>query len=58
MYCYHVIITSCYKVSDSWLKIVNIVFVQAFDWLSRNMMYYLCIGKCGCVGQINTMLVG
>ena len=21
-------------------------------------MYYLCIGKCGCVGQINTMLVG
>ena len=26
---------------------VNFVIVQVFDWLSRNLMYYLCMDECG-----------
>ena len=26
---------------------VNFVNVQVFDWLSRNLMNYLCIDECG-----------
>ena len=52
VYFYHVIITFCYKVSDSRKeKIVKLVSVQVFDWLSRYLMYYLCIDEYGCVGQ-------
>ena len=35
VYCYHVIIIFCYRVKDSRKKkIVKLVIVQAFDWLS------------------------
>ena len=49
VYCYNVIINFCYKVSDSRMKIVKLVIVQAFDSLSRHLMYHLCMDKCGCV---------
>ena len=31
---------------------------SSIDWLSRNLMYYLRIDKCGYMGQFNAMLVG
>ena len=39
VYCYHVIIIFCYKVKDSRKKkkIVKLVIVQAFDWLSKHL---------------------
>ena len=36
IYCYHVIITFCYKVSKIQEKNVKLVIVQVFDWLSRH----------------------
>ena len=40
VYCYHVIITFCYKVSKTKKKkIVKLMIVQAFDWLSRHKIY-------------------
>ena len=37
VYCYHVMITFCYKVSKiQEIKNVKLVIVQAFDWLSRH----------------------
>ena len=37
VYCYHVIIIFCYKVSKiQEKKIVKLVIVQKLDWLSRH----------------------
>ena len=38
VYCYHVIITFCYKVSkiQEKKKIIKLVIVQALDWLTRH----------------------
>ena len=36
VYCYYVIITFCYKVSDFKKKYIILMTVQAFDWLSRH----------------------
>ena len=37
VYCYHVIITFCYKVSKiQEKKNIKLVIVQAFDWLSKH----------------------
>ena len=36
VYCYHVIIKFCYKVSKIQEKNVKLVIVQVFDWLSRH----------------------
>ena len=38
-YCYHFVITFCYKVSDK--KIVKLVIFLVFDWLIRHVVYYL-----------------
>jgi len=27
------------------------LIVQAFDWSSRHLVYYLCMDKCACVDQ-------
>ena len=51
VYFYHAIIIFCYKVKDSRKKIVKLVIVQVFDWLSRNLMYYLYMDECDYVGQ-------
>ena len=51
VYFHHVIIIFCYKVKDSRKKIVKLVIVQAFDWLRRYLVYYLCMDECGYVGQ-------
>ena len=52
VYFYHVIIIFCYyEVKDSRKIIVKLVIVQAFDWLSRHLVYYLCMDECGCVDQ-------
>ena len=41
VYCYHIIITVCYKVSKiQKKKIVKLVIIQAFDWLSKHIVYY------------------
>ena len=41
VYYYHVIITFYYKVRKiQENKILNLVIVQAFDWLSRNVVYH------------------
>ena len=40
VYCYHIIITSCYKVSKiQEKKIVKLVIGQALDWLSKHIVY-------------------
>ena len=40
VYCYHVIITFCYKISKiQEKKIVKLVIVQAFDWLNKRIVY-------------------
>ena len=39
VYCYHIIITVCYKVSKIQEKIVKLVIIQVFDWLSRHIVY-------------------
>ena len=40
VYCYHIIITFCYKVSKiQEKKTLMVVIVQVFDWLSRHVMY-------------------
>ena len=39
MYCYCIIITFCYKVSKIQEKIVKLVIIQVFDWLSRHIIY-------------------
>ena len=37
VYCYHVIITFCYKVSKiQEKKIIKLAIVEAFDWLSKH----------------------
>ena len=52
VYWYHVIITFYYKVNDSRKKKkVNVVIVQEFDWLSKHLVYYLCMNKCSFVSQ-------
>ena len=51
VYCYHVIITFCYKVRKIQEKIVKLVIVQVFDWLSKHVVYYLCMNKCSCMRQ-------
>ena len=38
--CNHVIITFCYKVRKiQEKKIIKLVIVQVFDWLSRHIIY-------------------
>ena len=40
VYCYHVIITFCDKVRKiQEKKIIKLVIVQVFDWLSRHIIY-------------------
>ena len=40
MYCYYVIITFCYEVSKiQEKKIVKLMIVQVFDWLSKQVVY-------------------
>ena len=40
VYCYHIIIIFCYKVNKiQGKKFVKLVIVQAFDWLSRHVVY-------------------
>ena len=52
VYCYHVIIIYYYKVRKiQEKKIVKLVIVQVFYWLSRHVVYYLCMNECGCVRQ-------
>ena len=46
--------TFCYKISDSRKKEkkrVKLMIVQAFNWLIRHLIYYLCIDKCSYMGQ-------
>ena len=57
IYCYRVIITFCNKVSDLPKQIIKLVIVQVFNWLSRHLIYYLCLDEYGCMDQFNTMLV-
>ena len=33
------------------------MIVQVFNWLSRHLIYYLCLDEYGCMDQFNTMLV-
>ena len=41
VYCYYNIIAFCYKVRKiQEKKIVKLVLVQAFDWLSKHVVYY------------------
>ena len=52
VYCYHVIIIFCYKVSKiQEKKIVKLVIVQKLDWLSRHWYIILCMNECGRVRQ-------
>ena len=51
LYFYHVIIIFYYKVGDSRKKIVKLVIVQTFDWLSRHFVYYLYMNEYNFVGQ-------
>ena len=39
VYCYRIIINFCYKVSKIQEKIVKLVIIQVFDWLSRHVVY-------------------
>ena len=39
VYCYRIIITFCYKVSKIQEKIVKLVIIQVFNWLSRHVVY-------------------
>ena len=41
----------CVKLSPRDLNLI-------FDWLSRHLVYFLCIDECGFMGQFNTMPVG
>ena len=53
-YRYYVIITFYYKVRFKKKKnsrVSDWLIVQAFDWLSRHLVYYLCMDECACVGQ-------
>ena len=41
VYCYYNIIAFCYKVRKiQEKKIVKLVIIQAFDWLSKHIVYY------------------
>ena len=41
VYCYYNIIVFCYKVRKiQEKKIVKLVIIQAFDWLSKHIVYY------------------
>ena len=51
VYCYHVIINYSYKVSDSRKKNSKVSDVQAFYWLSKYLVYYLCMNECDCLNQ-------
>ena len=51
VYCYHVIIPFVIKLEKFKKKIVKLVIVQVFDWLSRHVVYYLCMNECSCVRQ-------
>ena len=49
VYCYQVVATYCYKVGHSRKEKKNskVNDVQGFYWLSRHIVYYLCMDKCG-----------
>ena len=51
VYFYHDIITFCYKLVIQGKIIIKLVIVQAFDFLNRHLMYYLCINEYNYVGQ-------
>ena len=46
VYCYHII-----KSLIQEKKIVKLVIIQAFDWLSKLLKYYLCINEYGYMDQ-------
>ena len=54
VYCYRVIELFVIKLviqERKKKKRVKLMIVQAFNWLIRHLIYYLCIDKCSYMGQ-------